>query len=621
MQRLEGSSPQLFVFDRPAKRPLKIYASDPMAGRTVGNRARVEVDNEPLRPGPQGRRIEVIDYDGAARRFYPPVDLDDPNVLMQGGLDPTESDPRFHQQMVYAVAMRTLENFDRALGRTLYVGQKDSKRLRLFPHAFYGANAYYDRKLNGILFGYFRADETDPGPNLPGQTVFTCLSHDIIAHEMTHAIVDRLRRFFMEPTNVDVFAFHEGFADIVALFQHFSFPDVVRDQIQKTRTDIRDKSALVDLARQFGYATGSGSALRSALDKPERKLYETVVEPHARGSILVAAVFDAFHSVYQRRIRDLIRIATGGSGQLPKGDLHPDLVNRVATEASRAAQGLLSMSIRAFDYLPPVDITFGDFVRALVTADLELSPEDEYGQRAAMIEAFRLRNIFPDGVGSLAEESLVWDSAPRGLPKLNMETQDMLQELFVGAATFSFEDVPFENAEEAQDRFQQHFTGRPNNELPSDDATGEVDAQMATALGAWADSNRAALRLQPGIPIQTRGFHTAFRVAPNGKLLIELVAQFVQTDRSRKEDLGGLPVRGGTTIVASADGRIRYVIAKPLPAPGAKPDQEPRLARQLAYVDLADSLDARTNYYGAEDFKNRMNLRMRFGKLHQGAAR
>ncbi|HYU41889.1 MAG TPA: hypothetical protein VEQ84_07040 [Vicinamibacteria bacterium] len=620
MQRLEGS-PHLFVFDRPVKRPLKIYASDPMAGRTVGNRARVEIDNEPLRPGPQGRRVEVIDYDGEAKRFYPPVDLDDPNVLMQGGLDPTESDPRFHQQMVYAVAMRTLENFDRALGRTLYVGQRDSKRLRLFPHAFYGANAYYDRKLNGILFGYFRADENDPGPNLPGQTVFTCLSHDIVAHEMTHAIVDRLRRFFMEPTNVDVFAFHEGFADIVALFQHFSFPDVVRDQIQKTRTDIRDRSALVDLARQFGYATGSGSALRSALDKPERKLYETVIEPHARGSILVAAVFDAFHSVYQRRIRDLIRIATGGTGQLPQGDLHPDLVNRVAAEASRAAQGLLSMCIRAFDYLPPVDITFGDFVRALVTADLELSPEDEYGQRAAMIEAFRLRNIFPDGVGSLAEESLVWDAAPPRLKKLDMETADMLRELFMGAATFSFEDDPSENVEQAQNRFQEHFSGRRNDELPSDDGTGEVDAEMASALGDWAKENSADLGLQAGVPIQTRGFHPAFRVAPNGKLLIELVAQFVQTDKSRKEDLGGLPVRGGTTIVAAADGRIRYVIKKPLPAPGASPDTEPRLARQLAYVELADSLDARTNYYGGDDFKNRMNLRMRLGKLHQGASR
>jgi len=30
--------------------------------------------------------------------------------------------------------------------------------------------------------------------NLPGQTVFSCLSHDIVAHETTHAVIDMNRR-------------------------------------------------------------------------------------------------------------------------------------------------------------------------------------------------------------------------------------------------------------------------------------------------------------------------------------------------------------------------------------------------------------------------------------------
>jgi hypothetical protein len=63
---------------------------------------------------------------------------------------------------------------------------------------------------HGILFG-FPASRKHPGRNLPGQTVFTCLSHDTIAHETTHAIVDGIREFFMEPTNIDVPAFHEAF--------------------------------------------------------------------------------------------------------------------------------------------------------------------------------------------------------------------------------------------------------------------------------------------------------------------------------------------------------------------------------------------------------------------------
>ena len=35
----------------------------------------------------------------------------------------------------------------------------------------------------------------------------------------------------MQPTNPDVHAFHEAFADLVALFQHFTLPDVLREQI------------------------------------------------------------------------------------------------------------------------------------------------------------------------------------------------------------------------------------------------------------------------------------------------------------------------------------------------------------------------------------------------------
>src|SRR4029453_12138430 len=108
--------------------------------------------------------------------------------------------------MVYAVATRTLENFNRALGRLITFGSRKYQRLRLFPHAFHGANAFYDRSLNAILFGYFRADRENPGQNPPGQNVFTCLSHDIIVHEMAHALVDRLRRHFLEPSNKDVLA-------------------------------------------------------------------------------------------------------------------------------------------------------------------------------------------------------------------------------------------------------------------------------------------------------------------------------------------------------------------------------------------------------------------------------
>ena len=62
-------------------------------------------------------------------------------------------------------------------------------------------------------------------------------------------------------------------------------------------------------------------------------MLERTPEPHDRGAILVAAVFGAFTKVYQARTRDLFRIATEGTGVLREGDIHPDLVNRLAEEA------------------------------------------------------------------------------------------------------------------------------------------------------------------------------------------------------------------------------------------------------------------------------------------------
>lgn len=604
-----------------ARRPLKIFASDPLQGRTFGNRARIDVANEALKPGPIGARIEVIDYDGAQRCFYPPVDLDSPHVLMQGGLEPSESDPRFHQQMVYAVAQKTLENFDRALGRVLRLGSMNRKggpgypRLRLIPHAFYGANAFYSSKLNAILFGYFKAEAKDVGSNLPGQTVFTCLSHDVVAHEMTHAIVDRLRPLFLEPSNVDVLAFHEAFADIVALFQHFSFQDIVREQIQRTRLDIRSPTPLVELAQQFGQATGRGKALRSALDGDTiLRLRDSIIEPHERGSILVAAVFDGFFKTYQRRINDLVRIATGGTGTLPQGDLHPDLVNRIATEASRTAQRVLDMCIRAFEYMPPVDVTFGDFLRAMITADFELVPDDDVC-RGAMIEAFRLRGIYPDGVTSLAEESLLWENVEDKLPPLGNGVLKLLEQVFFNAVRSfdsGWQDVTYQPGSSPA----QYVAEDEGEQIELD-----VTQEMSMALHAYAQQNAAILGLDPGRRVQLRGFHPAFRVAPSGRLLIELVAQFTQIDVDVKDQLGGLPFRGGCTLIASSNGAFRYLISKPMRNAKSRKHVElgkARFKRQESYVQMCDMQNPLTPYFTERERSLRMLDMMSFANLHGG---
>jgi hypothetical protein len=384
----------------PMSRRLRVYSFDPLLGTRLESssvsRMIIELpwdwaDGHSLRPGPVGEYLDVIDHDPASGCFYSPVDLNHPHLLAQDGLPPSEGHPQFHQQMTYAVAMATILRFEEALGRVAlwapylprdadgnvfpepYPGgaTRFVRRLRVHPHALRQANAYYDPSIKALLFGYFPAQGADVGGNLPGGTVFACLSHDVVAHETTHALLDGLHRHFTEPSNRDVFAFHEAFADIVALLQHFSHPEVLKDQLARTAGDLSRQNLLGELAQQFGEATGKRGALRQYLGRqaePDPRKFHTAQEAHARGAILVAAVFRAFLNIYERRVADLRHVAAG--------DLQPALLNRLAGEAAKVAGQVLRMCIRALDYVPPVDLTFGDYLRALVTADYDLIPDE-----------------------------------------------------------------------------------------------------------------------------------------------------------------------------------------------------------------------------------------------------
>ena len=566
---------------RPEFRHLRIYAIDPMVSRAPERQATVQIRCENLerRPKPDpanvydcasfaGDRVEVVDVDAAdaTAAWLRPVDLDDANIAMQHGLDPSEADPQFHQQMVYAVAMRTLEQFDRALGRIVYFSGR--RRLRLVPHAFRGTNAFYHPQMRAVLFGYFRASREAPGENLPGQTIFTCLSHDIVAHEVTHAIVDRLRPSFNVATNPHVRAFHEGFADIVAVFQRLSFRDIVQRGLQDARGDLRESKLLSDIAAQFGQGLGSGKALRTALETKTR--IQDVHEEHALGAVLVAAVFDGFRSTYERRTADLIRIATRGTGVLPRGALHPDLVTRLAGECVRTAQSVLTMCIRAFDYLPPADVTFGAFLRALVTADWELNPLDEFGLRAAIVEACRQRGIFAAEAGSLEVNALLLDVTRRPEWQKHKDTFAKWVDL---AVRLDIEEQRQATPEDgAEDSFVENTSITSSLLIQAPLVRADVNEteeelpfgkQLRIAIIKWfqglTNDERQQLGFLRAPEMKRPRFHSNRRFTSAGTMRFGLVVQLIQKQvivvaGTAREFPTGL------TLVIDASGQVRFVI-------------------------------------------------------------
>jgi hypothetical protein len=591
---------------RPERRPLRIFAFDPMLSRSGDYRVTIEIPYKPIQREERffrDDRLEVIDYEPATRRYIRAVNLNDDLIAMTQGLEPLEHDPQFHQQMVYAVASKVLENFDRALGRRLRF--RGGERLRLIPHAFQGRNAYFDDDLNAVLFGYFTADDDNPGENLPGQLVFTCLSHDIIAHEVAHAALSRLHGYYNEPTNPQVPALHEAFADIVALFQRLTFVEVVTPAIRDTRGNLLDPSnRLLDIGAQFGSAAGKGAPLRRIAGKPDPGLFARTKEPHDLGWILVSAVFEGFVSTYERRTRDLLRLATGGSGRLPEGELHPDLVSRLTWECMRTAQAVLAMCIRATDYLPPVDPTFSDFLRAMVTADFELNRADDSGLRASMIEAFRLRGIRPESVGSLAVQSLLLEAEDLAKTDPDPILAKIVERLTsFGARELGRNTVAAATTTERKRRTprklvtQADWVMQQNRSLTepleqaadvvsvasAEEEPDEILHGIASDLGEWAKGQRDRLQLDPSVSVAVRGFHPVHRIAASGELLVEMVAHFVQTHRSGNGDLGGLKYRCGVTMIANIDGHIRYLVYKPF-----HPNREKRLVEWVAAFDAAN---------------------------------
>ena len=369
---------------------LRVIAQDPSVTGDDGAilTARVRVPWTRIEDGPRGPRFHVVDFDASAGRYrLHPAILDKDPYATAPDSELVRSFA-FHAQQVYTVAARTLATFEWALGRRLAWGFS-GHHLHLVPHAFAEANAYYSYEDRSLLFGYIPA----VGRSAP---VYTCLSHDVVVHETTHAILDGLRRRFLEPGLPDQAALHEGFADMVALLSVFSMRPVVEQSLgpadrngrisgrQVTLARLR-RGVLTGVAEQIGRALthGRGALRRSALDPPPANWADLpeFAEPHRRGEVLVAVVLDVLLDIWLKRLVALF----------PPGEDHTKASldrARAAEEGAKAAAQLLTMLIRGLDYLPPVEFELPDLLYAVLLADVAVAPDDDLNYRGMLVDRF-----------------------------------------------------------------------------------------------------------------------------------------------------------------------------------------------------------------------------------------
>jgi hypothetical protein len=249
--------------------------------------------------------------------------------------------------------------------------------------------------------------------------------------------------------------------------------------------------------------------------------------------------------------------------------------------------------------------------------------------RVNMAEAFQARGIYPYNVTSLDPTALLWERLePKELPPLPIHTMGIMQWVLGEAANFSRRVLSQESS---------HEPSRQEREIDLQDAGAALDDDSAQEgpdfslireeLYNYVMQPGVAIRLgldpSPERPIRVHGFHPVFRVNPYGQLLVELITQFVQKDDAVQEDFqtyGGVPFRGGATLIAAADGSPRYVISKPLVSASLSRERQreakERLEQQKAFVADCDRRDSQLAWADSRYYRNRIALNMNFSAIH-----
>ena len=362
--------------------PVNIYIQNPCIESIYGDQelSEIYVTRElDMMDGPTTSRIAVVDYNADTGKLEEPVSWDKKRECFtfrdEGKSKPLtkrhKNRTEFHQVHVWAVVQSVLSMFEETyvLGRSAPWGF-DGNRLIIVPHAGLMANAFYDRRSKSIQLYYM-------GPKK--DRMYTCLDHDILAHETGHAILDGLRPYYLEDSSLQTTAFHEFVADLTAILASIRNNNLRHIMVEQTKGDFTKASVVTDLASEFSQYAYGKSFLRTALAKESVSDVLDSDSPYEWSKVLTGAMWAILSGIVEKRKAILIE----------------------EQEKSKSVKALLWWAVRHFqrmafqplDYLPPVDVQFTDYARAVIRADKVAYPDDPYGYRTIIEDVFSKRGI------------------------------------------------------------------------------------------------------------------------------------------------------------------------------------------------------------------------------------
>jgi hypothetical protein len=371
-----------------------------------------------LSDGPTSARIAVVDYNADTQKLLDPVkwvekqgwfytpngealpdapqdltNVKDPlkyeaeyRAFIQGAL----KNPYFHQVNAWAIVQRVLEFYEdaQALGRPVPWGF-DGNRILVVPHAGYGENAYYDQSTKSLQFFYF-GDEAQPG--------YTCLSHDILAHESGHAILDGIRPLYNENPSVETSAFHEFIGDLTAILLALFNADIRHFVAQKTNANLKEDKILSSIAEEFGQNIYARPYLRSASNKLTMQAPEirNSLSAHTISQVLTGAMFDLLIGIATLHMNKNLPMPEEESSDSDGASQPESRMPRKVTPLQAlwwAADRFRRVALQPLDLCPPCDIQFIDYARAVIRNYLLTNPVDAEGYRTMMLQVFHDRKI------------------------------------------------------------------------------------------------------------------------------------------------------------------------------------------------------------------------------------
>ncbi|MGE5603588.1 MAG: hypothetical protein ACM30E_11085 [Nitrososphaerales archaeon] len=329
--------------------------------------------------GPATERVAVVDRDLATGAVYPPARFVPPrkgHVLGRYALqEPYQVDSRtFNQVSTFATVMKTIRMFEEsdALGRRV-AWAFPQPQLTVLPRAGWGENAFYRRERGSLEFHYFSSR------NDPSQIIYTSMARDIVAHETAHAIIDGIAPRLWEAITPQSLALHEAVADLTALLVSIRSRVLRSAVLRRTGGSIEHSSNFSAIGEEFGVARGSG-ALRDL--KNDLRMSTAPRDPYRLSQVLTGALYSVFVKMHAQRT--LVEAARRGSSEYSASGYG----------LWTAAEHLKRMTLRALDYLPPGEVSFADYGRAILAAD-EVSHPDDPQERIWMVDEFVRREIVP----------------------------------------------------------------------------------------------------------------------------------------------------------------------------------------------------------------------------------